>query len=688
MPRVGRERRIRQVRLLVRNVLSFVSLLAASAALADPLPIEYFTRDDDFGLIKISPDGEYLAATAGGGEVSVLLFIDLETAEVKGGIRARQGDEITGFDWVSDTRVIYHYGERYSGQEYASSTGEIFAVDRDGGRDAILYGYRASNQRTGSRLGTRESTNATGELLSVLENDDDHVLILERPWEQRGHVLYLDADAPARISLLDVYSGDTDYKGLVPLKLAEVIVDADEQVRFAIGYNAESRFSVIWKPEVGAEWTEFQLPGFVNDTVVPRRFTVDGKGVFFTGVEAGESLDALYRLDLVTRKVERLYQHPYAEIGTVVTDLADNSVIGVRVESDRPEYHWIDAEDPAARLYRMLQRAFPGKAVEITSVTADGKLAVVFVYSDVNPGDYYLFDVENKHADYLRATRSWVDPRLMRPKEPVTLAARDGLTLHGYLTRPRDGDGPFPLVVLPHGGPHGVRDRWDFDWEVQLLANRGYAVLQVNYRGSGGYGIDFLEAGYGEWGGLMQDDLTDATRWAIEQGITEADSICIYGASYGAYAALMGAVREPDLYRCAIGHAGVYDLELMFEAGDTQRWQIGQAFLETYLGEDPELLRKRSPVYNAERIQAPVLLIHGKEDWRADFEHAVRMRDALEDAGKSVEWLALRGEGHGIYNQETRREVYGKLLGFLDRYLPLDSVGEATTVTATSSSPK
>lgn len=688
MARIRGERRIRRARLVVCDVLPLVSMLAAAAVCAaDPLPIEYFTRDDDFGLIRISPDGEYLAATAGGGELSALIFIELESAKITGGVRARQGDEITGFNWVSDTRVIYHYGERHGGREYVSDTGEIYAVDRDGTRDAILYGYRASNQRTGSRLGRRESTNASGELLSVLENDDDHILILERPWEQRGNALYLDADAAARITLLDVYSGDSDYRGFVPLKLAEVIVDANEQVRFAIGYNTESDLSVIWKPEVDAEWTQFELPGFVDDTVIPRRFTSDGSGVFFTAVAAGESLDTLYRLDLATQTVERLYQHPYAEIGTVVTDLADNSVIGVRVQSERLEYHWIDAEDPAARLYRMLQRAFPGKAVEITSVTADGKRAVVFVYADVNPGDYYLFDVENKHAEYLRATRSWVDPRLMRPKEPVTIAARDGLTLHGYLTRPRDGDGPFPLVVLPHGGPHGLRDGWNFDWEVQLLANRGYAVLQVNFRGSGGYGLDFLEAGYGEWGALMQDDLTDATRWAIGQGITEADSICIYGSSYGAYAALMGAVREPGLYRCAIGHAGVYDLELMFEAGDVQRWDVGQAFLETFLGEDPELLRKRSPAYHAERIQAPVMLIHGKDDWRADFEHAVRMREALEDAGKTVEWLALGGEGHGIYNQDTRREVYGEVLAFLDRYLPLDSVGQAT-VTATNSTSK
>jgi dienelactone hydrolase len=667
------------IRRAVRRLGPAMALLAVSLpAIADPLPISYFTRQDDFGTLKVSPDGEFVAATAGGPELSALAFLDLATNKIVAAVKARQNDEITDFDWVSDTRLIYYYGERLRGREFVSGTGEIFAVNRDGTRGTMLYGFRASDHRLGSRLGGhRESTYASGELLSVLKGDDDHILILERPWEVRGNVIGFDADAQSRVALLDVYSGDTDFRGGVPLALARVIVDREEQVRFAVGYDQNSDLSVIWKPEVDAEWTRFQLPGFLRGTVVPRRFTTDGSGVFFTGVKIGDSLDALYRVDLATAAVERLYQHPEVEIGSVVTDLAGQSVIGVRVHSDRLEYHWLDAEDPDARLYRMLQHAFPGNAVEITSVTRDGRQAVVFVYSDVSPGDYYLFDVETKHADYLQAARAWVDPRLMRPKEPVSFKARDGLWLDGYLTRPRDGDGPFPLIVLPHGGPHGLRDRWHFDWEVQLLANRGYAVLQVNFRGSGGYGIAFQKAGYGEWGASMQDDLTDATRWAIDQGITKADSICIYGASYGGYAALMGAVREPDLYRCAIGHAGVYDLPLMFEAGDTQSWRVGEAMLKRYLGDEQDLLRERSPAYNADRIKVPVMLIHGKSDWRADFEHAVRMKKALENAGKSFEWLELKGEGHGIYNEETRLDVYGRILAFLERHLPMDSVAQS-----------
>lgn len=570
---------------IVRDIILVTMSLAGSlSAAGQPLPVEYFTRQDDFGTLKISPDGEFFAATVGGSELSALVFMKLAESKIVSGVKARGQDEITGFDWVSDTRVVYYYGERYLGREFVTNTGEIFAINRDGSRHEQIYGYRASNQRTGSRLGSRESSYASGELLSEIRDDDEHILILERPYRVRSSGMWFDADAHSRLALLDVDNGQKDLLGGVPLALANVVIDRNEQVRFAVGYAENAALAVIWKPEPDAAWTKFVLPGFRHQSVVPRRFTVDDRGVLFTGVESGESIEALYRVDLETTEVDRLYQHPEADIGSVVTDLTGQSVIGVRVYADKLEYHWLTDDDSTVRLYEMLQRAFPGKAVQITSVTRDGRLAVVFAYSDISPGDYYLFDIEKKNARYIQAARAWINPELMRPKEPIAVLARDGQRLHGYVTRPRDGAGPFPLIVLPHGGPHGLRDHWNFDWEVQLLANRGYAVLQINFRGSGGYGVDFAQAGYGEWGALMQDDLTDATRWAVSEGITDADSICIVGSSYGDYAALMGLVREPDLYRCAIGHAGVYDLELMFEEGDTQRWDIGPVSRQCWRG--------------------------------------------------------------------------------------------------------
>ena len=262
--------------------------------------------------------------------------------------------------------------------------------------------------------------------------------------------------------------------------------------------------------------------------------------------------------------------------------------------------------------------------------------------------------------------RKWLDPELMAHTDSMTFETRDGATIHGYVTLPKGKDKNVPLVVLPHGGPHGVRDYWGFDWEVQLLAHHGYGVLQVNYRGSGGFGLDFEESGHGKWGTMMQDDLTDATKVLIDSGVADSSRVCIYGQSYGGYAALMGAVREPELYRCVIGSMGVYDLPMMFKEGDIADRESGLAYLRQALGEDQEDLQSRSPAYNADKIKAEVLLIHGVRDERAPIEQAESLQKALKQAGVPYQWLEIGNEAHGYYDEQNRLTVYRKVLAFLD----------------------
>lgn len=632
------------------------------------LPLEAFTRHDEFGTIKISPDGQFVALSTGKYGRTALVFIDLKEKKIVSGVRAAERFEIDDFYWVSSDRLIYLIAERQPGTSRPTLTGEIFAVDRDGRRHEQIYGYRAAEVSTSTKIKGRSSSYATPEIISVTKNDEKSILIAEYPWRGIGGYWRYNPDAKPIVTRLDVYSGAKRSLGLAPLAGATILVDRNDEVRFAFGENEQFNLAVSWKPQPGAEWSAFELPGFREQSIQPRRFSSDNHSVLFTGVREGEAFAALYRLDLKTKAVEAVHAFENGDVDGVVSDFADREIVGVVGYRDKPVYHWLNQADPAARLYSSLQRAFPGQSVRLTSVTDDGRLAIVFVSSDINPGDYYLFDVPAMKAEYLRSAREWIDPRRMRQKEPVAFAARDGLPLHGYLTRPA-GDGPHPLVVLPHGGPHSVRDTWGFDWEVQLLASRGYTVLQVNFRGSGGYGMDFQAAGYREWGGKMQDDVTDATRWAIEQKIATPERICIFGASYGGYAALMGAVREPALYRCAIGFAGVYDLELMLSSADIPDSRSGRAYLDLALGNDVTFLRSRSPVHNAQQIQIPVLLVHGKEDWRVDYEQATRMKSALEQNRKEVEWMSLGREGHGIYDEETRREVYERVLNFLDRHL-------------------
>jgi dipeptidyl aminopeptidase/acylaminoacyl peptidase len=645
----------------MRFGLLLTALLWSAAVVADdapgPLPLESFTRWDEFGDVKISPDGRLLAMTLGKYGNSALAFIDRHDGKLVGGWRQPNGTVIEDFDWVSPTRVIYRVAERAPDRVEPLGTGEIFAIDVDGKDKALVYGYRAHS-----------SSYATAYVISTLPSDPDNILVAEQPWRLIGNSWWSNPDARPTIKLLNVRNGRKRELGEAPLASAQLLVDSSEQVRFAVGYDTRGKLAVAWRPRVDDPWQEFALPGFRSNMIKPLGFNKDNSAVHFLAVPENKSHQALYRLTLASGSIDKLSLADDTEVVDAVMDLRNERVIGYETYTDKLARAWIEKDDRSARFYRALERAFPGQTISITSSTSDGSLAVAFVQSDVNPGDFYVLDTQALKADFIRASRTWIDPRTMRPREPVTLQARDGLELHGYLTRPASPP-PHPMVVLPHGGPHQWRDLWEFDGEAQLLANRGYAVLQVNYRGSAGFGIDFKSSGYKEWGARMQDDLTDATRWAIEKKIAAPDRICIYGSNYGGYAALMGVAREPGLYRCAISFAGSYDLEVLQSSRRLQKSRSGRTYVEETLGDDPAQLRARSPVNLAPAIQAPVLLIHGTEDIRADINQARAMKTALERAGKRFEWLVLSREGDWIYDEETRREAYERILAFLDANL-------------------
>lgn len=248
--------------------------------------------------------------------------------------------------------------------------------------------------------------------------------------------------------------------------------------------------------------------------------------------------------------------------------------------------------------------------------------------------------------------------------------------MHGLLTLPPGSDGKnLPLVVMPHGGPYDVNDTWGFDPEPQILAQHGYAVLQVNFRGSGGYGRAFSDGGVRQWGRAMQDDVSDATRWAIAQGIADGKRICIYGASYGGYAALMGPIREPGLYQCAVGLSGVFDLAKMYKWGSIRRSDYGQQYLKRVLGEDAAELAANSPANLADRIGVPVLLAHGVLDARVDIKHAQLMRRELGKRKQPVEYVEYSSTGHAIRLERHELDFYARLLEFLGRYIGPTSKG-------------
>ena len=270
-------------------------------------------------------------------------------------------------------------------------------------------------------------------------------------------------------------------------------------------------------------------------------------------------------------------------------------------------------------------------------------------------------------AETIADVRPWVKPDSMAEMSAFHIPASDGFRIHGYITMPPNAQPgtPPPLVVLPHGGPHSVRNQWRFDPEAQLLAHEGFAVLQVNYRGSGGYGLAYEKAGYRKWGDRVVQDIIDATRFAVRKGFGDPKRICIYGASFGGYAAIQSSVLAPDLFRCAAGYSGIYDLNLLTRIGDISLRRLGRGYVRTVVGEDSEALAKASPVKHADLIAARVFLIHGSKDERAPIRHAESLRDALTARGNAPEWLVESKEGHGFFDDGARERMYGRLVKFL-----------------------
>ncbi len=632
------------------------------------LPIEYFTKNSEARTAKISPDGKHLIAIFTYSGQEVFGVMNLAQKKVISLIAVRgAGGNIEDVNWVSNSRIVYSIYKTGKLDKTRRASGELYAVNIDGGRHDIIFGHRAGNVTHNAGIKVKKSSYADHRILNYLSDDERHILIAYYPWKVYGGYWRSNPQAKTLIKKLNVFSGRQTTIESLPISQATAIVDNNDVVRFSIGVNSNNRSVISYKKEKSSEWREFSLEKFEGTDLYPISFTKNNRSVYLSA-NVKNGTRALYLFDLETHKTKKLFHDETVDISRLILDFSQRRVVYVATENGLPNYYYLEPDNKKSLLHKNLRASFKGQDVEITSATKDGSKMIVYVSADNNPGDFYQFDTKSLNADYLMSRYKWIDRNKLVKSESIKFKSRDGLNIHGYLTRPKvEANVLLPLIVYPHGGPHGVRDEWGFQWSVQLLVNRGYAVLQVNYRGSSGFGKSFASAGYGNWGTLMQNDLTDATKLMIEQKIVDPSRICIYGASYGGYAALMGTVREPDLYRCAIGSVGVYDLPLMLKKGIISKYaKNGLAYLKEAIGDDIEDLKARSPVYNVEKIKAKVLLIHGKMDERVPIEQAFRLQEAFDGIRKEYQWLELKDEGHGYNDEENRRLVYKTIIKFLD----------------------
>ena len=615
-------------RLQLSGLLGLFSLAACLAASANDLPVSAFTNDPELGLISISPNGDYLARSRRDGEFGTFQVVTYPGREVKVNAALGRHTEVGDMTWIGDSRLLITGVRFVPLLDLRVPIGELHLVEVASGKvDLLVRG---------------------GALIHQLPDDPDHVLILR--FENRF----------AEAHRMNVSNGHLRRVGRSATRGGDLLANAEGQLEFSIGTDYEFGQEIHHRRR-GDDWRMLGTSRYGGEAWAPLIFgptpelwyTLDSRDAATTGFGVYNTDDSTH--DIVIR-------HPMVDITAVQID-DDNRPWAVRFDHHFPAYQYLNPAHPLAQQHAVLATMYPDDTVTITSSTRDYKLSVALVLGDRESGRFVLLDVDDRNVEHLASRHPSLPAESLAPMAPVEFQVRDGATVYGYVTSAAKTPRPGPMVVLVHGGPHGTRDYWGFDPIVQLLASRGYHVLQVNFRGSGGYGHAYMSRGFGEWGGLMQDDVTDATRWAIKTGLADAERVCIMGASYGGYAALMGVAREPGLYRCAVGMAGIYDLAIMGGAGDFRDRLFGIRYIRQILGDvDLDTL---SPTHLAERIRANVMLVHGGIDRRVPPMHARRMREAMEQAGHEVTWLFDHEQGHSFIGEEVNEDLYRRILAFL-----------------------
>jgi dipeptidyl aminopeptidase/acylaminoacyl peptidase len=562
---------------------------------------------------------------------------DLDSGEETRVTDATERD-IGGFLWANDDRLIY-VQDRGGDENF-----RLYAVGRDGSNRLDLTPY----------------DNVKCDIVDDLEDVDDEILF---QMNRRNPEIF-------DVYRLNVHTGEMEMVAENPGNVQRWIPDHDGKLRMATTTDGVNT-AILHRAREEDDWRTVATYNF-KESATPLFFTFDGEAAYVAS-NVGRDKTAIFAYDLATGKEGRLlYENPEVDVWTLLQSRKRKVVTGVTYETDKPAYHFFD--ERRERIQEFLDEQLPGRFNAIVSSSKDETRYVVNSSSDRTLGSYHLLDAERMEVTRLFDISPWLREEDMAEMRPVSYESRDGLTIHGYLTLPPGAEPKdLPMVVHPHGGPWH-RDSWGFDPEAQFLANRGYAVLQMNFRGSTGYGRKFMEASFGQWGLAMQDDVTDGVEWAVREGFADPDRLAIYGGSYGGYATLSGVTKTPDLYACAVSYVGVSNLFTWIEAIPPY-WKPYLEMMYEMVGhpdEDAERFRATSPFFHADRIKAPLLVAQGANDPRVRKEESDQIVEALRSRGVEVEYLVKDDEGHGFRNEENTFEFYRALERFLAAHLGND----------------
>lgn len=608
------------------------------------IPLEAFFKRRQLSQAALNPSGTHVALCVGGdGAKRRLVVLELATLKVTP-VGALRESDVMGAEWLNDRRILFRAFDEDSTEQVGGVWRGVFAVDLDGSnfkqlrRDGILFWH--------------EGNQSDDALFGWYQDDSEGANFL-------------------RLFRVDTRSG-ADQEIEVPPWCSSVIID--EQLTPIAAATERGNARQI-RVRDGKDWRVVRE----TERVFGEEFSLHGRaqdGAFYVVTRNGKDRTALYTYD---PRTDKLSDKPV--LGLAQFDIQpqlhrhEGRLLGVKVDADATTTVWFDDAMKAvqarvdAKLGSTNNLIFPPKR-------GASPWVLVWSYADRQTGIAYAYQRETGRMVLLGRERNDLNPALMSAMDFKTYRARDGREIPAYLTLPRNAGGkrPLPLVVMVHGGPAARGPLWGWQADVQFLASRGYAVLQPEPRGSTGFGIAHAQAGWRQWGQAMQDDIADGAQWLIKEGIADPKRVCILGGSYGGYAAMMGLVKHPDLYACAVNFVGVTDLDLLFSATwDDVKGPFKTVGLAKLVGDrklDAEMLKANSPVEQAARIGKPVLMAYGRRDQRVPIEHGQRMRDALKGHNPNVEWVVYDKEGHGWYMVATQVDFWTRVERFLAAHMP------------------
>ena len=633
-------------------------LFLAGAAAAEPPSVETLFQPPRFGSLSISPDGKTIAALAPVAGRQNVVVLDAAT---------KKPTPVTGFDtrdivqlfWVNSKRLLVRTGS-IATRDFDHRGGALYAIDIDGA-DGRMISEGGSDEQ--AKAGVR-FVGRFLRLVRTLPGETDDIIAQE-------FVASADGSRAGDLFRVNTRTGRRTSIGLGKPDAGEVerwVVD-DKGVARVQMVNVQGKVRIHYRAGPDSSWQKLDeysenRPGWAALAVGE-----DDKSLLVADQRTRDKA-AIVRYDPASKTFgEVVAEHPQVDLADLIT--FRGRPYGVRYEADRGGAAYFD--EGLARIQNMVDRALPN-TVNALSWSEDRSRVLVRSYSDVSPGSYYLLDTKAGKMEWLVDRSPQIKPADLAPMRPVRYPARDGLQIPAYLTLPKGRDKNLPLVMVIHGGPWVSGDTWGFDAEAQFLATRGYAVLQPNFRGTTRYGWKHFSTSFRQWGLTMQDDITDGVKWAVEQGIADPKRVCIYGASYGGYATMMGLAKDPDLYQCGINYLGVTDMNLFLTAtwadyAQSEWMKYGVKDMVGDAAKDAEMLRANSPVVQAARIKAPVLMAYGTADDRVPIEHGTRMRAAMERNGAKPLWMVGEGEGHGFREMKNQKMFYEAMEKFLAEHI-------------------